>query len=232
MNAGTIGRGLYAVADWWRAGVHLGIVTSVQDPDGKARVQIKLPAIDPTGEAKIWARLAVPYAGDNFGAFLIPDVGTEVLVAFISGDSGWPVVIGNLWNGATGLPEELPSDAVDRWTLTGKNGTRIAIVEEADGQEKVEIELPSGNVKATLTDANGGEIVLKAAKNTVKLSTTGISLEAAQKVEVKASSVTVTAPTVRVDAGTSTFSGAVQCDSLITNSVLSPSYTPGAGNVW
>jgi len=233
MTAGLLGRGLYAVADWWRAGVHLGIVTSVQDPDGKGRVQVKLPAIDPGGEAKIWARVAVPYAGDNFGAFLIPDVGTEVLVAFVAGDPGWPVVIGNLWNGATGLPEELPADAVDRWTLTGRNGTRIAIVEQSDGQEKVEIELPSGDVKATLTDANGGEIVLEAANNTVKLSSAGISVDAGQqKVEVKASQVTVTAPTVRVDAATSTFSGTVRCDTLVSNSVVSLSYTPGTGNVW
>jgi uncharacterized protein involved in type VI secretion and phage assembly len=232
MTAGILGRGLYAVSEWWRAGVHLGIVTSVQDPDGKGRVQVKLPAIDPTGDATIWARVAVPYAGDNFGAFLIPDVGTEVLVAFVSGDSGWPVVIGNLWNGATGLPEELPADAVDRWTLTGKNGTRIAIVEESDGQEKVWIELPSGNVKATLTDANGGEVEVKAANITVKMSTSGVLVDSPQKVEVKASEVKVTAPTVTVDAGMSTFSGTVHCDTLISNSVVSMSYTPGTGNVW
>jgi hypothetical protein len=52
--------------------------------------------------------------------------------------------------------------------------------------------------------------------------------------------VTVTAPAqlsvsagmVQVDAGMSRFSGVVQCDTLITNSVISASYTPGAGNVW
>jgi uncharacterized protein involved in type VI secretion and phage assembly len=232
MSAPVIGKGRYAVADWWRAGVHLGIVTSVEDPDHKGRVQIKLPAIDPTGDAKIWARVAVPYAGDNFGAFLIPDVDSEVLVAFVAGDAGWPIVIGNLWNGSTGLPETLPGNAVDRWTLTGKNGTRIAIVEQSNGQEKVEIELPSGSVKATLTDAGGGKITLKAGTNTVKLTASGITIQSASKVEVKAPSVSVTAATVQVDAAISDFSGIVLCDTLVTNSVVSPSYTPGAGNVW
>lgn len=232
MTAGVIGKGRYAVADWWRAGVHLGIVTSVADPDGKGRVQVKLPAIDPTGDAKIWARVAVPYAGDNFGAFLIPGVDTEVLVAFVAGDAGWPIVIGSLWNGATGLPESLPGDAVDRWTLTGKNGTRIAITEQQKGQEKVEIELPRGTVKATLTNAGGGKITLKAGGNTVKLSSAGVSIQSPSKVEVKAPSVSVSAATVQVDAAISDFSGIVLCDTLITNSVVSPSYTPGAGNVW
>jgi uncharacterized protein involved in type VI secretion and phage assembly len=232
MTGSLLARGLYAVAEWWRAGVHLGIVTSVQDPESKGRVQVRLPAIDPNGDAPIWARVAVPFAGDNFGAFLIPDVGSEVLVAFVAGDAGWPVVIGNFWNGATGMPDSLPSDKVDRWTFTGKNGTRIAIVEEQQGQEKVEIELPSGAVKATLTDANGGEVEIKAAANTVKLSSTGVSIDSPAKVEVKASSVSVTASTVTVDAGMSSFSGVVKCDTVISNSVVATTYTPGAGNIW
>ncbi len=37
---------------------------------------------------------------------------------------------------------------------------------------------------------------------------------------------------VTVDAAISQFSGVVHCDTLITNSVVSPSYTPGAGNIW
>jgi hypothetical protein len=30
----------------------------------------------------------------------------------------------------------------------------------------------------------------------------------------------------------SKFSGVVQCDTLIANSVAAASYTPGAGNIW
>lgn len=232
MSGPIASAGEYAVARHWLAGVHLGLVVSVQDPQGKGRVQVTMPAIDPAGAAPIWARVAVPYAGDNFGAFLLPDVGSEVLVAFTAGDSTWPVVIGNLWNGATGLPESLPGNAVDRWTLTGKNGTRIAIVEQSQGQEKVEISLPSGAVTATLTDAGGGSVTIEAAGSTVKLSPQGVSIQTSAKVDVQASQVSVSAGMVQVDAGMSTFSGVVQCDTLIANSVVSASYTPGAGNVW
>ena len=35
-----------------------------------------------------------------------------------------------------------------------------------------------------------------------------------------------------VQAGMTRFHGVVQCDTMITNSVISASYTPGAGNVW
>ena len=233
MSAPILARGQFAVADWWRAGVHLGIVTSVEDPDRKGRVQVQLPAIDPSGEAKIWARVAVPYAGNNFGAFLIPGVDSEVLVAFVAGDAGWPVVIGGLWNGATGLPERLPGNAVDRWTLTGKNGTRIAIVEESRGQEKVEIQLPSGQVSATLTDAAGGEITLQAAANTVKLSSSGVSIQTPGNFEVRAGgSATITAPSVTVATASATFTQAVTAGTITTASITSGTYSPGIGNVW
>lgn len=227
---GPRGQGRYAVAESWRAGVHIGIVTSVQDPLGKGRVQVKLPALDIEGEAPIWARVAVPFAGDNFGAFFIPDVDTEVLLAFVAGDVGSPIVIGNLWNGKTELPESI-SSTVDRWTLTGKNGTRIAIVEESPGQEKVEITTPNA-AKVKISEGSGGSIKLEAAGNTVKLSSSGVSIRSSSIVEVNASVVTVKATQVAVDALLSTFTGLLQCDTLITNTVISSTYTPGAGNVW
>ena len=52
--------------------------------------------------------------------------------------------------------------------------------------------------------------------------------------EIQANStVSVTAPMVEVTAPTSTFSGIVQCQTLIAEvGVVSPSYTPGVGNLW
>jgi len=232
MSPPITAKGRLSSADWGVSGVHTGIVTDVDDPLNKGRVQVRFPWIDTEGGAKIWARVAVPYAGDNYGAFFIPDVDTEVLVAFIGGDVGWPIVIGSLWNGATGLPEDLPGAAVDRWTLTGRNGTRIAIVEEQKGQEKVEIQLPSGAVTATLTDANGGEVTIKAAGNTIKFSTAGVSIDTPGMFEVKASSMMLKAPTVTVDTGSATFTNAIICNTITASSTVSASYTPGAGSVW
>ena len=42
----------------------------------------------------------------------------------------------------------------------------------------------------------------------------------------------VTAAMVTVNAAMSSFSGVVKADTVITNSVVSASYTPGAGNIW
>ena len=64
------------------------------------------------------------------------------------------------------------------------------------------------NMEAAIQVSNSGQVTIQG--NTVKLS----------------------ASMVDVQAATSKFSGLVQADSVITNSVISKSYTPGASNIW
>ncbi len=211
---------------------HLAKVVSVQDPDRLARVKVQLLTVDGEGEAEIWARVAAPFAGADRGALFIPDVGDEVLVTFLAGDSRFPIVIGGLWNGAAKPPEQFAGDRVDRWTITGKAGTRIAIVEETSGSAKIEFQTPNG-VSGTLTDGSGGSIQFQdTSGNSITIDTQGITLQAASKVKVQASQVEVQAGMVKVDAAISNFSGLVKCDVLQATTVISTTYTPGAGNIW
>jgi uncharacterized protein involved in type VI secretion and phage assembly len=221
----------FAIPGFWAAGAHLAKVVSIKDPDHLGRVQLRLLSPDADSEAPLWARVAVPFAGNLRGAFLIPDVDDEVLVLFAGADTRHPVVVGGLWNGNTKLPETVGGDRIDRWTLTGKNGTRIAIVEQSQGQETVEIETPNG-VKATLTDSNGGSIKLEAAGNTLTMDNNGVAIQAGQKFTVSASQIEMTAGQVKVNAGLSTFTGVVSADVARASTVVGTTYTPGAGNIW
>jgi len=214
---------------------HLALVVAVDDPDQRARVQVRLLAVDGVSDqdAPVWARVAVPVAGGGRGAFLLPDVGDEVLVTFVGGDPRLPVVVGGLWNGTDKAPETLggSGDRVDRWTLTGKAGTRIAIVEENAGSATITLATP-GQESVEITQGSGGKIELKAAGSTITIDTSGISLQTSSKVNVQASQVAVTAAQVSVDAAMSKFSGIVKCDVLQATTVVATTYTPGAGNVW
>jgi uncharacterized protein involved in type VI secretion and phage assembly len=211
---------------------HLAKVVSVQDPDGLARVKVKLLTVDGDGQAEIWARVAVPFAGADRGALFIPDVDDEVLVSFIAGDSRFPIVIGGLWNGGAQPPEQFGGDRVDRWTITGKAGTRIAIVEESASSATIEFKTPNG-ISGTLTDDGGGSITLEdASGNSITIDSQGITVQGASKVKVTAGQVEVQAGMVTVDAGMSKFSGVVKCDVLQATTVIASTYTPGAGNVW
>jgi uncharacterized protein involved in type VI secretion and phage assembly len=215
-------------------GTYLATVVSVQDPENLARVQVRVLNFDGVADqdAAIWARVALPFAGDNRGAFMLPDVGDEVLVAFVNGDSRFPVVVGGLWNGATGIPETLDGDRVDRWTITGKAGTRIAIEEKNSGQPTIVLTTPAG-VTAKFSDEGAGKIELSIpGGNQITIDSSGISVQSSSKVSVQASQTEVNSGQVTVNAGVSKFSGLVQCDILQATTVIATTYTPGAGNVW
>jgi phage baseplate assembly protein gpV len=88
-----------------------------------------------------------------------------------------------------------------------------------------------GGLEIHLDDA-AGRVTISGQGSTILIDSSGITIQAAAKVDIEASQLKVSAGMVEVDAGMSRFSGVVQCDTLIANSVVAASYTPGAGNVW
>jgi uncharacterized protein involved in type VI secretion and phage assembly len=92
-------------------GVVVGIVTDNVHPEGDYRVRVKFPTLpssegdDAKGSSQNkdqswWARIVTFGAfKDGAGAFFLPEVDSEVLVAFMNGDFNQPIVIGTVWNG-------------------------------------------------------------------------------------------------------------------------------------
>lgn len=68
--------------------------------------------------------------------------------------------------------------------------------------------------------------------NAITLSSSGIRIESPSKVEMKASIVEIEASTLQLLAAVVTASGVLQAETVVTNAVVSASYTPGAGNIW
>jgi uncharacterized protein involved in type VI secretion and phage assembly len=215
-------------------GVYPAQVTDVQDPDAQGRVQIRLPFVEESdgASALAWARLATLMAGGERGSWFIPEVDDEVLVAFVGGDPRRPVVIGALWNGVDTPPETMDSDNNVR-SFTSRSGHKLSFDDTA-GAEKVVLDTQGGHT-LTLDDASGGTVTLEHSNGAkIKIDTAGnIDITANVKVKIQApAGLDITAAMVTVDAAMSKFSGVVKADTVITNSVVSASYTPGAGNVW
>jgi uncharacterized protein involved in type VI secretion and phage assembly len=215
-------------------GTYLAEVVSVKDQKHQGRIKVKLYPFDGIGaqNAPFWARVAVPYAGDRRGAFLIPNKGDEVIVQFLQGDPSHAVVTGAVWNGRNRPPEQLggSGEEVDRWTFVGRHGTRIAIVEEQAGA-KISMTTPDSKESVTIVQEGGGKIELKTSTSTVTLDRQGVTVQTT-KLKVTASEVEINAPTVNVNATVSKFTNIVQSDVVRTTSVISQIYTPGIGNVW
>jgi uncharacterized protein involved in type VI secretion and phage assembly len=214
-------------------GVSPALVVDIKDPDNQGRVKVSLPWSPDAKGAKYeaWARLATMLGGNNRGSWFIPDVNDEVLVAFEHGDPRRPYVVGGLWNGRDRAPESMDGAGNNyKKVLRSRNGVKVTL-DDQDGQEKLVLETPGGQ-KVTLKDGPGAVEIVDSNGNSVKLETAGITVNASAKVTVNASQVAISAGMVTVDAGMSRFSGVVQCDTMISNSVISASYTPGAGNIW
>lgn len=218
------------------AGAFLATVVNVQDPDNMNRVQIRVWNVDGINDQSgpVWARVAVPFAGNNRGAFFIPDVGDEVLVVFLSGDPRFAVIVGSMWNGHDSAPDSFggSGSSVDRWTITGKAGTKIAIIEDSSGPT-IQFTTP-GELTGKMTDSDGSIEFSDVNQTSIRIDSSGVTISAptAQVQVTAASSMSITAPQLTVDAAMATFSGIVQCQVMQATTVVATTYTPGAGNVW
>jgi uncharacterized protein involved in type VI secretion and phage assembly len=212
-------------------GVFPAIVIDNFDPDDLGRVKVRVPraGAEEKADQEIWARIATLMAGNNRGSWFIPDVNDEVLVAFASGDTRQCYVIGGLWSRTNPPPTSMQAGN-NKKLLRSRSGVQITL-DDQGGQESFLVETPGGQ-KLILKDGVSSIEISDSSGNAVRLEGSGITVNASAKIIINAAAnVEVNASMVDVSAGMSRFSGVVQCDTLISNSVVRASYTPGAGNI-
>ena len=69
-------------------------------------------------QSMCWLRVAMPWAGSNFGFITLPRVGQEVLVEFLEGDPDRPIITGSVYNEHQMPPWELPNQKTQSGILT------------------------------------------------------------------------------------------------------------------
>ena len=211
-------------------GCHVGVVVDLVDPDSQGRVKVALPwSPDGGGERyEAWARMTTLFAGNDRGAWFMPEVDDEVLLVFQGGDPRWPFIVGGLWNGQDAPPTPASADN-NLKVIKSRNGV-VVTLDDSQGQESIRLETPGG-CSLTLKDGPGTLTAEDSNGNSIKLEAAGITITASAKVTVNASQVAISAGMVAVDAGMSRFSGVVQADTVITNTIIAATYPPGAGNI-
>jgi uncharacterized protein involved in type VI secretion and phage assembly len=207
------------------------IVVDNVDPENSGRVKVRIGLREgrPQESDEVWARVAALHAGDNRGAWLLPEVDDEVLVAFQGGDEQQYYVLGALWS-KRNSPPATNNDHNATKLLRLRSGLQITL-SERKGRDSFTIETPHGQ-KLALHDGPDGVEISDISGNRVTFDFSGITINASAKVVVNASTAEINAGILQVNAGIAKFSGVIQCDTLISNSVISASYTPGAGNIW
>lgn len=202
--------------------LHLATVLDTQDPQARGRIQVRLHN---TG-MELWAAVVVNGAGSGYGVAMLPRVDEQVVVGFASPEQA--LVLGALWSGGDALPSA--ADPVDaHYCIETPAGTRIDL--EDGSNPKMVLTTPAG-YHLTIDDSGAGSVTIEKGGERIELTSSGISVTTSGNVSVDATQVNVSASMVQVSSSMSSFSGVVQCDTLIATSVVGTTYTPGAGNIW
>lgn len=131
-------------------GIIFGIVRENWDEENKGKVKVEIFSGEEGKTETAWIRTMSLYTGNNAGWYCLPEIGTEVLVAFIGGSRNEPIVIGSLWNDTNVID---PVFAVENNIVKAfrtKAGHEVVMSEE---EEKGEIRIQSvGKLQISLSD--------------------------------------------------------------------------------
>jgi phage baseplate assembly protein gpV len=109
--------------------VTLGRVTAVDDPQGRGRVRVTLPAWG--GVDVGWLGVVCPGAGAGKGLVVLPDVGDAVAVALPHADPEAGLVLGSLYGTVTPPDPGIDGAATRRFSLHTADGQSIVVDDAA-----------------------------------------------------------------------------------------------------
>ena len=179
-------------------GVIVGVVTDNKDPEGLARVRVKLPWLA-DGTVSYWARTAMLMAGKDMGTFFLPEIGDEVLLGAEQGDPSHLYVLGMLWNGKLTPPETNSDGDNHKRFIRTRSKHELRFVDDpadpmaqlalADGKKltlsKSGIEITDGTNTITI-DSDSSAITIQSTAQ-LKIKSQVVSIEAEASMEIKSS---------------------------------------------
>lgn len=187
-------------------GLVIGIVQSLEDPDGLGRVRVTYPHLE--DQVSFWCRLVAPFAGKERGAFFRPEVDDEVLVAWEHGDPRQPYIVGGVWSKTDPPPPDDGQAKENNWRfLRSRSGHLIKLddtagaelIEITDGSEKnrIVVDTASNTIRV---ESDQGNVEVKAPRGTVKIEATTVEIKATGSATLEAGgTLTLKGATVNIN---------------------------------
>jgi Rhs element Vgr protein len=168
--------------------LQVGTVSQIdQDPDGEFRVAVMLPLLRATDP--VWARLGAFTASNGFGAFFYPEIGDEVIIAFLGGDPRYPVVLGSLYS-KTRPPPFVPAAENNTKSIVTRSLLHLDFLEDT---KTVQIVTP-GKQSIIVNDTEKSIVLADMNGNSISLDPSGIAMKSASDISITATgSITITA---------------------------------------
>lgn len=194
------------------ASIALGIVKDNWDAMHPGMVKVNILIEGGKESESDWMPVASPYAANECGAFMIPEVGSMVVIGYINDNSVSPVVIGSIWNKSGKGKSGLPKDCAD-----AKNSVKVfctakkQMIKFDESPDSQSIEIVSGKkLKVLLDDKNekiqvtDGDDEIELDKKKGEVSVTGkskLTVKVGDKTKITADSsgVTVKASKISFD---------------------------------
>lgn len=187
----------------------VAIVTDNKDPEGNARVKLKLPTQEGQNETG-WARIATLMAGKDRGSLFIPEVGDEVLVGFLMGDIRHPYVLGMLWSSKESPPKQDDKNNIRKFKsrsgheitfddhdsngkvfVKTKNGQQIEL---ADKTDTIKLSEKSGSNAIEIVGGTKNEVTMKSGTSTISMDSKGdITVSSNKKITIKSTEISIEA---------------------------------------
>jgi phage protein D/phage baseplate assembly protein gpV len=171
-------------------GVVIGTVKENKNV-GIGQVKVTFPGMS-KDEIGHLARIATLMAGKEWGAFFLPQVNDEVLIAFENGDISRPYIIGALWNGKN-KPPEANADGNNNLRFIKSRSGHLIRLDDTQDKEKIEVIDKSGKnhiiidtASNTITIKSKQDIHIEAPQGTIKLSAQKIEMSSQGETKVKA----------------------------------------------
>lgn len=109
-------------------GIVMGTVKENWNQDFPGKVKVELLLGEEGKSVTGWVPVAMPYCGNGYGYYSLPEIGCEVVVAFHMGDRNCPVVIGSLWNNKNKLPADTADDKNTVKRFKTKGGCEVVFM--------------------------------------------------------------------------------------------------------
>lgn len=131
----------------------------IQNYDEKypKKVKVVLRNVFGLEDNEVWADVLTSYAGNGYGNYCMPEVDSEVVVAFIMNDRNFPIVIGNVWT----AKEDLPQDTINK-------DNYIKRLKTASGND-IRIDDTKDKSLITVKTANGLNVCLSDEDNSISI---------------------------------------------------------------
>lgn len=185
-------------------GMTTAIVSSITDPENLGRVQLKFPWLDETYVSG-WSRVLQIGSGSGWGNLWMPEVNSEVLVAFDRGDINYPYVLGGVYNGQDALSPQA-SGYVDTGSgaftkrLLQSRTKHTLLLDDTDSAPQILLQTGDTNHSLTFAQSGQGTVTLKS-NGDITVQGQNITITAEQNLQLEGQSqLSLKSPQIQISA--------------------------------